>query len=282
MSVLLGVVVGFLALRVILLVSSEILDAPVLSRRNFRERQVTTAAGIAAVLAVLGVEATRSLLGAFGFGDEPGTNVARTLVLFACVGFGLLGLLDDLLGTDADRGFRGHLLALVHGRLTTGVVKIVGGAALALVLVGAGGNLVSGKRVVADALIVALSANALNLFDRAPGRAIKVGLLAWVPIALVAGTDAVGVAIAPVIGAFVGLAPEDLREHVMLGDTGAYVLGAVLGLAVVLDLGRGPRNGVLLALVLLTLVAEFVSFTRVIDRTPLLRQLDRWGPRSDP
>src|SRR5690349_13872987 len=134
-----------------------ILERPTLLRRNYRDRLVPTAAGIFAVLAVLVVEAGRSTLGAFGVGDEPGHDLARPLILFACVGFGLLGLVDDLLGTEADRGFRGHLQALAHGRLTTGSLKIIGGAAIALVLVGTGGDLVSGKRLVADAVLIARS-----------------------------------------------------------------------------------------------------------------------------
>src|SRR5262245_49923476 len=156
------------------------------------------------------------MFGAFGVGDEPGVNVAnhleRPLVLFACIGFGLLGFVDDLLGTEEDRGFRGHLRALARGRLTTGAMKIIGGAAVAFVLVALSGDLVSGKRVVADAVLIALAANLGNLLDRAPGRVIKVGLLAWVPIAVIAGTGAVGVAIAPVIGAFAGLFVDDLHE----------------------------------------------------------------------
>jgi hypothetical protein len=194
----------------------------------------------------------------------------------------LLGFVDDVLGTEEDRGFRGHLRALASGRLTTGLLKIIGGAAVAFVLVGLSGDLVSGKRVVADAVLIALAANLGNLLDRAPGRVIKVGLFAWIPIAVVAGTDAVGVAIAPVIGAFTGLFADDLHERLMLGDTGANVLGAVLGLAVVLELGRGPRNGVLVGLVLLTIAAEVVSFSRVIDRVPALRRFDLLGRRDQP
>ena len=93
-----------------------------------------------------------------------------------------------------------------------------------------------------------------------------------------------GIAIAPVIGAFCGLLGDDLREHLMLGDTGANVLGAVLGLAVVLDVGRGPRNFVLIGLVVLTLAAEAISFSAVIDRVPILRRLDAIGrhPEDDP
>ena len=97
------------------------------------------------------------------------------------------------------------------------------------------------------------------------------------PIAIVAGGDAVGIAIAPVIGAFCGLLGDDLREHLMLGDTGANVLGAVLGLAVVLDVGRGPRNFVLIGLILLTIAAEMVSFSKVIERVPLLHRFDMLG-----
>jgi UDP-N-acetylmuramyl pentapeptide phosphotransferase/UDP-N-acetylglucosamine-1-phosphate transferase len=278
-SVVLAFVVGVLAVRFVIMSGRGILETPMLLRRNYRDRLVPTAAGIFAVLAVLVVEAGRSTLGAFGVGDEPGHDLARPLILFACVGFGLLGLVDDLLGTEDDRGFRGHLQALARGRLTTGSLKIIGGAAIALVLVGTGGDLVSGKRLVADALLIALAANLANLLDRAPGRVIKVALVAWIPLAIVAGSDAVGIALAPVIGAFVGLFGDDLRERLMLGDTGAYVLGAVLGLATVLEVGRGPRNGVLAVLVALTIAAEFVSFSRVIERVPPLRALDRLGRR---
>ncbi|HTL85721.1 MAG TPA: hypothetical protein VL856_11090 [Acidimicrobiia bacterium] len=281
MRVLLAFVVGVLAVRFVIMSGRAILETPLLMRRNYRDRLVPTAAGIFAVLGVLVVEAGRSTLGAFGVGDEPGHDLARPLILFACVGFGLLGLVDDLLGTEDDRGFRGHLQALAHGRLTTGSLKIIGGAAIALVLVGTGGDLVSGKRLVADAVLIALAANLANLLDRAPGRVIKVALIAWIPLAIVAGADAVGIALAPVIGAFVGLFGDDLRERVMLGDTGAYVLGAVLGLATVLEIGRGPRNGVLAVLVALTIAAEFVSFSRVIERVPPLRALDQLGRRRD-
>jgi UDP-N-acetylmuramyl pentapeptide phosphotransferase/UDP-N-acetylglucosamine-1-phosphate transferase len=273
---LLGVVVGLLTVRLLVIGGRDVLEAPVLQRRNFRNRTLPTAAGLFVVIAALVIEAGRGTLGAFGLGDEPGGNIARPLVLFACLGFGLLGLIDDLLGTEGDRGFRGHLRALTQGRVTTGAIKIFGGAAVALVLA-ANVSYVSGRRLLADAVLIALAANLANLLDRAPGRAIKVGLLAWIPIAFVAGGDAVGIAIAPVIGAFCGLLGDDLREHLMLGDTGANVLGAVLGLAVVLDVGRGPRNFVLLGLVLLTIAAEMISFSSVIDRVPILKRFDQIG-----
>jgi UDP-N-acetylmuramyl pentapeptide phosphotransferase/UDP-N-acetylglucosamine-1-phosphate transferase len=281
MIVVLGIVVGLLTVRLLVVFGHDLLGAPALQRHNLRNRALPTAAGLLVVLAVLVVESGRATLGAFGVGDEPGRNLARPLVLFACLGFGLLGLIDDLLGTThGDSGFRGHLRALAAGRVTTGSLKIFGGAAVALVLA-ANVPFVSGRRLLTDAVLIALAANLANLLDRAPGRAIKVGLLAWVPIALVARGDAVGIAIAPVVGAFCGLLGDDLREHLMLGDTGANVLGAVLGLAVVLDVGRGPRNFVLIGLILLTVAAEMVSFSAVIERVPILRRLDQLGRLPD-
>ena len=81
------------------------------------------------------------------------------------------------------------------------------------------------------------------------------------------------------IGAAAGLLPADLGERLMLGDTGANLLGAVLGLAVVLETSRPVRTGVLIALIVLNLASERVSFTKVIDATPGLRHLDRLGRR---
>ena len=266
MAVIVAVLVGFLAVRVLLMTGRDLLHAPALARENYRGRTVFTAAGLFLVMAVLVVEAGRSGLGALGLGDSPGANAARPLVLFAAFGFGLLGFLDDMLGGD-DRGFRGHIIALLHGRLTSGMVKLLGGAAIALVLAAAPG-FVTWQRLFADAVLIALCANLANLLDRAPGRVTKVSLLAYLPLAIVAGAGPVGVAVAPLMGAAIGVLPEDLRERVMLGDTGANLLGGVLGLVIVLECSRTTRNGVFIGLIVANLASEFVSFSRVIDAVP--------------
>ena len=63
----------------------------------------------------------------------------------------------------------------------------------------------------------------------------------------------------------------------MLGDTGANPLGAAVVLAAAQTLtspGRWVALGVVAGLVLLS---ERVSFSSVIDTTPVLRAVDRWG-----
>ncbi len=79
------------------------------------------------------------------------------------------------------------------------------------------------------------------------------------------------------VGAFAGLLGDDLREHLMLGDTGSNVIGAVLGLAVVMECAPTTRTVLLVLVAALTLASEFVSFGRVIHAVPVLRRLDDLG-----
>jgi UDP-N-acetylmuramyl pentapeptide phosphotransferase/UDP-N-acetylglucosamine-1-phosphate transferase len=275
-TVVVAFVVGLVTVRFLRIVSGDILSSPALERRNYRDRMVPTAGGLFIILAVLLIEAARSVLGALGVGAESGLTEARSAVLFAVFGFGVLGMVDDLAAVGADRGFRGHLGALRQGRVTTGLLKLVGGAGVAIVLVATPG-FKSGRTLIVDAMLIALAANLGNLLDRAPGRAIKFGLVAYVPIAIVVGTAPIGIAIAPVLGATFGLLGDDLRERLMLGDTGANVIGAVLGLAVVLGSRDSVRLTVMLVLLGANVAAELVSFSRVIDAVAPLRWFDRWG-----
>jgi UDP-GlcNAc:undecaprenyl-phosphate/decaprenyl-phosphate GlcNAc-1-phosphate transferase len=274
--VVVGLLVGVVTVRFLRMVSADILSSPALERRNYRDRLVPTAGGLYIVIAVLVVEAGRAVLGALGVGDHTGLTLARSEMLFAVFGFGFLGLVDDLAAVGSDRGFRGHVGALRQGRVTTGLLKLVAGAAVAVVLVATPG-FKSGRSLIVDALLIALAANLGNLLDRAPGRTIKCGLIVYVPIAFALGADPTGVALAPVIGATFGLLGDDLHERLMVGDTGANVIGAVLGLAVVLGSEEHTRIAVMLVLLGLNVAAELVSFSDVIDAVPPLRWLDRLG-----
>ena len=64
----------------------------------------------------------------------------------------------------------------------------------------------------------------------------------------------------------------------MLGDAGANAIGAALGLGVVLACSFPVRVAALVVVVVLNVLSERVSFSAVIARTPVLRELDL--PRS--
>ena len=163
-----------------------------------------------------------------------------------------LGLADDLWGGE-ERGFRGHL----GRRRTTGVLKLLG-----IPLVG-----LLATRRVSGALLVGLAANFLNQLDTRPGRALKAYLLA----APLAGAP---------VGAAVILAPYDLREMAMLGDSGANALGAMLGLSSVSRLTERGRWVAIGALAGLTALGETRSLGELIERTPLLRRVDALGRQT--
>ncbi|MCB1002279.1 MAG: hypothetical protein KDB40_23500 [Acidimicrobiales bacterium] len=260
--------------------------ADVVRRRNYRDHELPVASGVMVVLAVVAVAALWSLGTALAGSDETEQVAAVSGFVTGTLGFGLLGLLDDLVGAGAasaaTKGFRGHLGALAQGQVTTGLVKLVGGVLVGVLVVPG-----DGWDVVRAGLVVAAAANVGNLFDRAPGRTIKASLVAGagvVVLAAVAGDPSVGLGavgalagMTLVLGAGAGLLVADLRETCMLGDTGSNVLGAAVGYGLVVAVGSTGEWVALVVLVGLNVVSERVSFTRVIDATPPLRWFDRLG-----
>ncbi len=134
-TVVVAFLVGLVTVRFLRMVSGDILSSPALERSNYRGHRLATAGGLFIILTVLVIDAGRSVLGAVGVGSEAGLTQARLAVLFAVFGFGFLGMIDDLAAVGEDRGFKGHLGALREGRVTTGLLKLVGGAAVAIVIV---------------------------------------------------------------------------------------------------------------------------------------------------
>ena len=249
---------------------------PVFDRENYRGRRLPTAVGVLVALVAVVVDAGVALAQAAGAELDDAAVAGLRLVTVAALGFALLGLLDDLGGAGESGGFRGHLRSLASGRLTTGAIKLFGGAAVGVVVVSVREPDSLG-RLLADGALVALAANLGNLLDRAPGRTSKAALLALVALVIGAGAEPVLAGVALVVGAGGGLLPADLGERLMLGDAGANVLGAALGLGVVLACAPVTRTVVLVVVALLNVASERVSFSRVIGAVPPLRVADRFG-----
>ena len=239
-------------------------------RENFRGRSVTLANGVAV--------AAGAAAGAFSAGRPDAAGLT--------LGAAALGLYDDLYGDSHARGLAGHVRALRDGRVTTGIVKLAGLGAL-----GAASAALLRRRGVdaaVDVVLVAGSANLVNLLDLRPGRALKAVGFCAAAVALTParpGTSwATGTDRKPVAGSLAGAAvvalPLDLAETTMLGDCGANAAGALLGWCVAATPGRAGRVAAALAVVGLTLASERVSFSEVIARTEWLRRLDAWGRRT--
>jgi len=210
-------------------------------------------------------------------GAPPG---ARAAAVVAGAVPALAGRYDDLVGAHpdqaADRGLAGHLRALRAGRVTGGTVKAAGIGAAAATAAVLARPATGPAPVLLTTGLVAGSANLVNLLDLRPGRAAKAVAVA---AAVGVGGPAGGLVAGP-LGAVLAELPADLGERVALGDCGANALGALLGLRLALLPSTAARAGLLAAVTALTLAGERVSFTRVIEATPVLRELDRLGRRT--
>lgn len=225
----------------------------------------------------------------------PATFPVDTAPLFLVLGAFALGLMDDAYGSHAEKGLRGHLGALGQGRVTTGVLKLFGIAALAavqcssLAIEGSATLLGIGAVWLAATVAVAGSANLVNLADLRPGRALKVyGLLALVPIGAVAfdlgdywtlgQTASAKTAIAIILlGPLFAAWGPDVRERAMLGDAGSNAAGALVGYAIALTVPAVALYVIAALLVVLNLLAERFSLSEAIERNAALKWLDGLG-----
>ncbi|HEY2793785.1 MAG TPA: hypothetical protein VGJ28_15580, partial [Micromonosporaceae bacterium] len=235
--------------------------AEALERTNFHGRTVSLTGGTA-------LAAAATATAALGAGSAP----AAAAALLAGGASGAVGLYDDVVGARPDqkasKGFRGHLRALKEGRVTSGMVKIAGVGAAAFGAAAlieaerpARGPIRRAASVVLGTGVIAGTANLLNLFDLRPGRALKVGgAMAAGHLLTSAGDRHAGLVAGP-LGATAALLPADLDEEIMLGDTGANSLGALIGLAAAARYGIAGRAVLLAGLAALTAASEKVSFT---------------------
>lgn len=315
---------------------------------NYRGRRVTTGLGVVWLLWAVGLSVVDYLVGSIGFGaqrlarGDPETWVqvfqlspwglaAGFLPVFLTMGVFAFGFVDDVFGAGPAKGFRGHLSALREGRLTTGALKLLGIGLLALIAASGvvfrtGQGLIDASRFgpwgavlvafVTCALagaVIALAANAINLLDLRPGRALK-GYLVLGTAGLVAAGFTLWAQTARYVGIVVdsGAAPPvsvrtaaasallvlallvfgpvaavwrlDLGERGMLGDAGANAMGAVAGYLIVVSGNVWLVAAAAAVLLAFNLASERVSFSRVIEESPVLRWIDGLGrlPANEP
>ena len=161
-------------------------------RTNFHGVTVSLRGGVAMAGASVASAAVASALS-----DQPRAALGGVV---ASLGGGLAGYIDDVDqgahdGGKVAKGLKGHLGALAHGQVTTGVIKIAGRGASALAasaLVGSKATSMGGK--VADlalnTVLIAGAANLANLLDLRPGRALKATVLVAAPLSYFSCADA--------------------------------------------------------------------------------------------
>lgn len=248
-----------------------------LTVNNYRDKEVVRSLGIAIVL----VLAILSLINKLVFG----MLIKKPLLIIVGISIilGIVGLIDDIFGTDEYRGLYGHIKALFKGKFTTGLFKAVTGLVLGIYIAFLFSD--SLIELVVKALVFTLSVNLFNLLDLRPGRALKIyffGLIILIYIGFrrffVSEFDIYNIFLA-----FIAVFPApaliyyDLREKAMLGDAGSNILGGLFGFILILFLSFNYLAFTLVILVVLHVIAEIWSFSTIIENNRLLRWFDNLG-----
>ena len=209
-------------------------------------------------------------VGAAGLRDSQVGEVLAAAIVFAA------GVVDDGFGGDV-RGLRGHLRALLSGRLTTGGVKLAAAVLAAAITVA----WTPREHLWANLLALVAIAGCTNVWnglDVAPGRATK----GFLVVALVLLAVAWKAFLLVCTGAATAVLVPDLRERGMLGDSGANLLGFLAGAEIVRRLPEPWLIAAVLVVVGLNVLAETVTFSRTIEAFPPLRWFDRLGRPVEP
>ncbi|WP_157812005.1 hypothetical protein [Alteribacter populi] len=194
----------------------------------------------------------------------------------------LIGWMDDQFGTSFPKGITGHFRYCFNERkMTTGFIKAFGGVILSflyLLLLLKSGEISFSEATILSSLLILLP-HVLNLLDTRPLRVMKVGALIYFVILFQLQG---GLLVVPgLLILFLLWFKEEVRERTMLGDNGAMVFGAYLAvLARYLD-GNSIVITLVTICVLLTILAEKYSISRIVAKTKLLRAIDLFGQRKE-
>ena len=309
LSIAVALVVGWLVPAVAIKGLLPSLEASGRRVTNYRGRRIPTGLGLVWLVWAVGVALASTALGYWGILRGTPISLIQGFPLLLVVGSLAFGLVDDVFGGGDAKGFRGHLRAMADGRLTTGGLKLLGIGVLALVV--SAGSLqisldardpwLSLVRLICGALVIALSANFVNLTDLRPGRAIKAyGFLAITGVVLyvigispdlIRGSvlsveSLLGLADAKIaaacllillLGPVAAVWRYDLGERAMLGDAGANAMGALAGFFLVVTTPLWLLVVLAFVLLALNLASEKVSFSKVIERVAFLKWIDGLG-----
>ena len=247
---------------------------PRLARPNYRGVNLNPMLGVAVAASGLGVVIWSLIARAVAGRWEEHFDV-YFWVLGACLLVLAAGFLDDL-SEGGVRGLKGHLESALKGRPTTGSLKVLAGIA-AGVLVVMGLSSRPWWVMVAGVMMMAGCTNIWNDLDVAPGRAGRAFIFFALVIPFVSATSVPQAVMFVLLFAELPALRYDLLEKAMLGDAGANLLGLVVGMGLYAVLPDWAVAVAAVLVVVLNLVGETATFSKVIASVRLLRWFDQLG-----
>lgn len=188
----------------------------------------------------------------------------------------LTGFIDDRFGTKYPKGLRGHFrLFFQTGQVSTGLLKLASTVSVAAIFSIFFYNGLIIERIAAFILLV-LGPHVMNLFDTRPLRVWKViGIqaIALLPFLIQLPVDI----LLTIVFMSVSLIVFEGKMIGMLGDNGATVLGGMINLLAISYLSALLQWFVVAIYCLFIFITEIFSLSEWIEKTPILKKIDRWG-----
>lgn len=258
-----------------------------LVKHNYRGEQIPVGLGIVLWLHMLSFTCLVSILvlaeHEFDIKLPSWLHLNIPIVLMLTIVF-LAGWIDDKWGDPHVKGIRGHIRQWWDdGTVSTGLLKLFLISFMAL-----WGAIEQGGKIgiiLIQFVVIALSANTMNLLDLRPGRALKAYFLCSLFIILYGlyteAWHAFDFTWSLVISAFFVLIP-DMRGRAMLGDMGANLLGFHVGYMAISTLSVPMLLVGMAVLAWLHIYAERCSISTFIERVSWLAWLDQLGTTQAP
>lgn len=264
LSFIISIILSYIATPMIL----DMLFRSKTIRLNYRNEEIPVGMGILFIFVQM---ISMSIVILLGWANMK--YVMSYLLAFTLMG--MVGLLDDLIGEEDVKGFKGHVKAFFRGFLTTGFIKAGMGFFVALLF-----SITISKdiiNIIINTLVIALFTNLMNIFDLRPGRSIKVFLLISLIMLFSANTREYNFILYSIYGILIIYFPIDLKARAMMGDVGSNVIGITLGIYCALTQTLLAKSIYLLMLILIHILAEKVSITKVIENNKILNYIDNLG-----
>ncbi|MBN2167752.1 MAG: hypothetical protein JW738_00790, partial [Actinobacteria bacterium] len=119
--------VSFAATVFLIYFATPLLSREPFLRKNYAGRKIPSSMGVLFIPVFL-----ITYLVSSGLVPPCESAVPPAAFIFLISGMGFLGFMDDVLGSRAESGFKGHLKALFKGKITTGLFKAAAGLLVAL------------------------------------------------------------------------------------------------------------------------------------------------------
>lgn len=221
---------------------------------NFKGTKIVTGGGLILLAALAGVIFFNSFI--------LQEKLIPGVMFLYLGGITFLGMYDDLQGEKSCKGFRGHFQKFwCKGEITTGLYKAAGGLILGTLVAAPGGG--SGGEWLLKGIFLALFSNFFNLLDTRPARAAKFFFLFSFVFILVYKVN-----ILPLFTLWSALYIYlywELKQKIMLGDAGAYLLGGALGFYLITVFSPGVLLFLTALLAILHYFGEKFSFSRFLE-----------------